>query len=65
MENNNNKLAVFSNPDFGEVRTLVKEDGSVLFCGKDAAAALGYVRERDAISGHCRYAVKHSVPHPR
>lgn len=61
----NNKLAVFTSPDFGEVRTLVKEDGSVLFCGNDVAKALGYSRPNDAIHAHCRYTVKHSTPHPQ
>lgn len=61
----NNKLAVFSNPDFGEVRTLVKEDGSVLFCGKDVAEALGYAKPNNAISAHCRYSLKQGVPHPQ
>lgn len=36
-----NELKVFSNPDFGEVRTL-EENGEVLFCGTDVAKALGY-----------------------
>lgn len=64
METNNN-LAVFTNPDFGEVRTLVKEDGSVLFCGKDVAQALGYSNVRDAVAKHCRWALKQGVPHPQ
>ena len=62
METNNNKLAVFSNPDFGEVRTLVKEDGSVLFCGKDVAEALGYKDARHAITAHCKGGVKCPIP---
>ena len=61
----NNSIAVFSNPDFGEVRTLVNEDGKVLFCGSDVAAALGYSRPNDAIRAHCRYTVKRSIPHPQ
>lgn len=61
----NNKLAVFSNPDFGEVRTLVKEDGTVLFCGSDVAKSLGYSNQRDALARHCRCVVKRDVPHPQ
>lgn len=48
---NENKLAVFSNPDFGEVRTL-EINGEPWFVGKDVAQALGYARERDAIATH-------------
>lgn len=36
-----------------EVRT-VEQDGKVLFCGKDVAAALGYKRPNDAINQHCK-----------
>lgn len=36
-----NKLQVFNNPEFGQVRTL-EENGVVLFCGADVARALGY-----------------------
>ena len=35
-----NELMVFDNPEFGEIRTI-EEDGKVLFCAKDVAAALG------------------------
>ena len=63
--NENNKLAVFSNPDFGEVRTLVKEDGTVLFCGADVATALGYAKPYNAIQTHCRYTLKQGKPHPQ
>lgn len=53
-----NDLQIFSNPDFGEVRTL-EEGGKVLFCASDVAKALGYSNPRDAISRHCRGVVKH------
>lgn len=49
--NENNKLAVFANPEFGEVRTL-EINGEPWFVGNDVARALGYVRERDAVSMH-------------
>lgn len=48
---NENKLAVFSNPDFGEVRTL-EINGEPWFVGKDVATALGYSNVRDAIAKH-------------
>lgn len=59
-----NELKVFSNPDFGEVRTL-EENGEVLFCGTDVAKALGYSNPRDALARHCRCVVKRDVPHPQ
>lgn len=56
-----NKLQIFKNADFGEVRTI-EENGTVLFCGSDVAKALGYSRPNDAIAAHCRATVKRSTP---
>ena len=56
-----NEIQIFSNPDFGEVRTI-EENGAVLFCGSDVAKALGYSRPNDAVSAHCRATVKRSTP---
>ena len=55
------ELQIFENPAFGEVRTI-EEDGKVLFCGKDIAAALGYSNTQDALSRHCKGVVKHDPP---
>ena len=55
-----NELMIFNNPEFGEVRTI-EENGRVLFCGNDAAKALGYKRPNDAISAHCRGTVKRRI----
>ncbi len=52
-----NELQIFNNPEFGEMRTL-EENGKVLFCGNDVARALGYKVPKDAISAHCKGAVK-------
>jgi prophage antirepressor-like protein len=52
-----NKLTVFNNADFGEIRTL-EENGTVLFGGTDVAKALGYSNPYDAISRHCKGVVK-------
>ena len=52
-----NELMVFNNPEFGTIRTI-EESGKVLFCGNDAAKALGYKRPKDAVSAHCKGAVK-------
>ena len=47
-----NKVTVFNNEQFGQVRTI-DENGKIYFCGKDVATALGYSRARDAINDHC------------
>ena len=52
-----NEMIIFNNPEVGNIR-LVDEDGSALFCGNDVAKALGYKSPKDAISTHCRGAVK-------
>lgn len=48
-----NGLEVFKNKEFGTVRTI-EENGNVLFCGKDAATALGYKDTVNALKKHCR-----------
>lgn len=53
-------LQIFNSPEFGEVRTL-EEDGAVLFCGADVARALGYSKPQNAISTHCRGALKRGI----
>lgn len=47
-----NKLQLFENPEFGQVRTIV-EDGKILFGATDVAKALGYARPENAVSRHC------------
>lgn len=59
-----NKLTVFNNADFGEIRTL-EENGTVLFCGTDVAKALGYSNPSRSVNAHCRYLTKRYVPHPQ
>lgn len=48
-----NKMQVFNNPEFGNVRTI-EESGTVLFCGSDVAKALGYTNPSKALNDHCR-----------
>lgn len=55
-------IQIFNNPDFGTVRTLEEENGVIMFCGKDVATALGYKSPKDAVSAHCKGAVKHRLP---
>ena len=44
-----NKLQVFKNEEFGEIRTL-EIDGEPYFVGKDVASVLGYKEPRSAVS---------------
>lgn len=60
-----NEIQLFGNSEFGNVRVYVEDNGKVLFCGSDVAKALGYSRPNDAISAHCRYTAKRSIPHPQ
>lgn len=48
MENN---LQVFTNSEFGDMRTLNK-NGEVLFIGRDVANVLGYSNSRKALADH-------------
>lgn len=57
-------LQVFQSSEFGSVQ-VIEEDGKVLFGATEVAKALGYSNARDAIGRHCRYVVKHDVPHPQ
>lgn len=45
-------IQIFSNPQFGEIRTLADEANEPLFCAADVCKALGYSNPRDAISRH-------------
>ena len=56
-----NKIEIFNNNEFGEIRT-VEENGTILFCGSDIAKALGYTNPNKAINDHCRAITKRSTP---
>jgi anti-repressor protein len=58
------QMEVFNNEQFGSVR-IIEEGDKYLFCGLDVAAALGYAKPRNAITVHCRCALKRGVPHPQ
>lgn len=49
----NDEIKVFSNPEFGDIRTAGSPDRPE-FCAKDAAAAVGYKDANNAIKQHCR-----------
>lgn len=55
------EIIPFTNPEFGTIRT-VEQDGKVLFCGKDVAAALGYSNPRKALIDHCKGVTKRDTP---
>lgn len=59
-----NELEVFSNNEFGEVRTVVI-DGKPYFVASDIAKALCYKNTSKAIKDHCRYVAKRYIPHPQ
>lgn len=53
-----NELQIFNSEEFGQVRT-VEINGKPYFVANDVARALGYKRPADAITAHCKGAVKH------
>lgn len=53
-------LLIFKDERFGEIR-WVKINNKDYAVGIDIAKALGYKKPNDAISRHCRGAVKHGV----
>ena len=55
------ELQIFSNEEFGEIRTI-EIDGKPYFVGTDVARALGYVNPRKAISDHCKGVTKRDTP---
>lgn len=54
-------LRAQSFPWCGNVRTLTEEDGTILFCGKDVAEALGYANPTKAVREHCRGGLKRTL----
>ena len=47
-----NEIKIFSNPQFGEIRTLSDEANEPLFCAADVCKALGYANPRKAVADH-------------
>lgn len=46
-----NDLQIFSNEEFGSIRT-VTIDNELWFVGKDVAAILGYAKPENAVASH-------------
>lgn len=59
-----NEMQVFQNSEFGELGVLEIE-GKPYFPAKAAAKILGYKDTTNAIKQHCRWVVKHHLPHPQ
>jgi prophage antirepressor-like protein len=54
--------------NFSESKSEIRNvfvNGKPHFVGADIAKALGYKNTTDAINQHCRYVVKHYIPHPQ
>lgn len=56
-----NELKLFENPKFGQVRTVEIND-KIYFVAADVAKSLGYAKPQNAISMHCKGALKRSIP---
>ncbi len=54
------EIQIFNNPEFGDVRTLTI-NGEPWFVGSDIAKALGYAKPQNAITAHCRHALKRGI----
>lgn len=59
-----NDLKIFSNAEFGQIRT-VEIEGKVYFVASDVAKSLGYEKPANAVAMHCRYTLKQGIPHPQ
>lgn len=57
-------VQVVSNEVFGELEVM-EQDGKVYFPASESAKMLGYANPKDAVKRHCRWVVKHALPHPQ
>lgn len=57
---NENEIQVFMNEVFGEIRILERNDGKVLFCGKDVANSLNYASTAAIPCSHSLQIYPHS-----
>jgi len=57
------EIQIFKNEQFGEIRTMVGENGEPWFVGKDVADVLGYSKPLDALQRHIEEddSVKHGL----
>lgn len=61
---NQNQIRQFHNAEFGSVDILMI-DGKPYFPAAECAKTLGYKDATNAIKQHCRWVVKHHIPHPQ
>ncbi len=55
-----NEITIFKNKEFGRVRVTVINN-TPYFNGSDVATALGYTKPQNAISAHCKGALKQGI----
>lgn len=60
----NKEIQIFNNKQFGNI-SMVEIDDKPYFVATDIAKALGYKDTTNAIKQHCRWVVKHKIPHPQ
>lgn len=60
-----NRLQIFRNNQFGEVRIATTENGEGIFHATDIAKALGYENPAEAVLMHCKSGniEKRYIPH--
>lgn len=56
-----NELQIFKNSEFGQIRTVTKDE-KTYFVGNDVAKALGYVETSKAIRTHCKGVSEMDIP---
>lgn len=59
-----NGLQIFQNSEFGELGVM-EQAGKPYFPATACARILGYKDTTNAIKQHCRWVVKHHLPHPQ
>lgn len=56
----NKEIQIFSNDQFGQIRT-VEEGDKIYFVASDVAKALGYKKPQNAVATHCKGALKRGI----
>ena len=56
-----NSIQIFNSNEFGEIRTVEKND-VIYFAGSDVAKALGYAIPHKAVQTHCKGVLKWNIP---
>ncbi|KYN77141.1 transporter [Clostridium sporogenes] len=59
-----NKVQIFKHIEFGQIR-MTEINSKHYFVAIDIAKSLGYKDTTNAIKQHCRWVVKHHIPHPQ